>query len=88
MTLKLLKIAKFCFKIESQGVSDASRGVLWRLIVSRGISSRRVVASRGVSWRRAANQSSADAVEGVHPTCKGESTLQDSPPRLVTGYRE
>ena len=74
MSLKLLKITKFGIKIESRGVSEASRGVLWRLIASRGISSRRLVASRGVSWRHGANQSSADAVEGVHPTCKGESS--------------
>ena len=51
MILKSQKNAKISIKIESRGVSEASRGVLWRLIASRGISSRCLVASRGVSWR-------------------------------------
>ena len=79
MSLKLLKNTKFGIKIESRGVSEASRGVLWRLIASRGISSCRLVASRGVSWRHGANHSFAGGVEGVHPTCKGESTMETPP---------
>ena len=57
----------------------ASCGVSLRLVASRRVVSWRLVASRGVSWRHGANQSSADAVEGVHPTCKGESTMETPP---------
>ena len=74
MSLKLLKIVKISIQIESRGVSEASRGILWRLVASRGISSRRLVASRGVSWRRGADQSFLARVEGVRPPGKGEST--------------
>ena len=45
-----------CIKIASRGVSEASRGDLWRLIASRGISSRRLVASCSVSWRLLASR--------------------------------
>ena len=79
----MIKIAKIGIKIASRGVSEASRGVLWRLVASRGILSRRLVASRGVSWRRGADQSFAGGVEGVHPTCKGESTMEAPPQHLV-----
>ena len=57
----------------------ASHGVSWRLVTSRGVSSRRLVASLGVLGRLGAKGTVLKRAEGVCPACKGESTMETPP---------
>ena len=57
----------------------ASHDVSWRLVTSRGVSSRRLVASLGVLGRLGAKGTVLKRAEGVCPACKGESTMETPP---------